>query len=221
MPGVVNVATGGQQTPVASPVSTNRQGNQVKQGADSSGNAFPIVPLCIGLGSLILLGFLLLKGWRLLRGPAQPRRSPTLPLAGSVSGSRQRKRRQDSFVGQRAFDLSTSWSGVLTRNELEQATQQPRVVDSIPSLHPQSGAANIVSYAGETASVSFYGSPGVPQPGAFYAPGGNQPTVAHIPVLPATPAVPGTQVLSSNGPATDSLGLSDSSVQATVQSYVY
>jgi len=220
-PTLVNVATGGQQTPIASPASTNRQRNQASQGTNSSGNALPIVPLCISLGSLILLG-LLLKGWGMLRCPVQPLRSPNLPLAGSVSEGRERRsRRQNSFIGQRAFDLSSSWSGLLTRDELEQVMHQRRVANSVPPLHWQGSAANNDSYAGEIASVNFYSYPGVPQSGGFIAPGGNSPTVANVSVPPVTPPAIEMQTPAPGGRSINSLASGDQSMQATVQTYVY
>lgn len=153
----------------------------------------------------------------MLRRPARLLRSPNLPLVGSVTVNRARNsRQQTSFTGQRAFDLSSSWNGVLTRDELEQVMQQRRIANSILSFPQRDSAANNASFAGELTSVSFYGYPGVPRSGGYVVQGDGQPAIANVPVLPALPTAPGTQP-----PSTGSMGSGDPSAQATVQSYIY
>lgn len=84
-PTSVNVATGAQQTPVASPVPTHRQSNQASQDTNTSSNSFPVVPLVISLASLILLGVLLKGWWAILRPPSPGVHARKLP--GSVFAS--------------------------------------------------------------------------------------------------------------------------------------
>lgn len=224
-PTSVNVATGAQQTPVASPVPTHKQGNQASQGTNTSSNSFPVVPLVISLASLILLG-VLLKGWWAILRPSSPRgHARKLPIGAASTSRAQQSSQQDAIMAQRAFDLSVPPGGVLTRDQFAQTVQQ-HAMNMVPLLPPQSNAANNTSYTGATASASFYSYPGIRRPGGFMALPGDQPDgVNAMPTLPNTPVPaanqPALQTPPPGGPSTDDLEVSNPSLRAWVQTYIY
>jgi hypothetical protein len=225
-PTSVNVVVGAQQTPVASPVPTHRQSNQASQDTNTSGNSFPVVPLVISLASLILLG-VLLKGWRaILRPPSPGVHARKLPI-GAVSTSRaQQSSQQDAIMAQRAFNLSVPLGGVLTRDQFAQAVQQ-RTMNMVPPLPLQGNAAtNSTPYTGTAAGASFYSYPGIQRPGGFMVLADNQSVgVNAMPTLPNTPVPaanqPALQAQTPGGPSTDDLEVSNPSMRAWVQTYIY
>jgi hypothetical protein len=226
-PASVNVATGGLQTPVISSIPTNKQSNQVSQDTSASGSAFPIVPLAISLGSLILLGLLLKGWWGILRRPSPKVGAPKLPDSVSAPTNRAHQgSQQETIIAQRAFDLAVPWGGVLTKDQFAQAVQQ-RTVNMLSPLPPPGNVANTPPYTGTTASTSFYSYPGIRRPGGFASQSGNQPAdINAIPTVPNTPVPtanqPALQAQASSGPSTDNLGLSDDpSSPAWVQTYIY
>jgi hypothetical protein len=226
-PASVNVATGGLQTPVASPVPTTKQSNQASQDTNASGSAFPVVPLTISLGGLILLGLLLKGWWGILRRPSPKVGAPNLPDGVVASASRAHQgSQQDTIIAQRTFDLAVPWGGVFTRDQFAQAVQQ-RAVNMVSPLPPPSNVANTPPYPGTTASTSFYSYPGIQRPGGFVAQAGNQPVgINAMPTVPNTPVPvanqPALQAQASSGPTADNLELSDDpSSRAWVQTYIY
>jgi hypothetical protein len=142
-PALVNVATGGQQTPAASPVSTTRQRNQASQGAGARSSSFPVVPLIICLGSLVLLVPLLKGLWGAFH-PASPKakvRATTSPRRvfaplSHAYGNNQ----QDAFFAQRTFDLAAPPAEVLPKDQFVQAVQPGRDVAVPATGQPTSQA---------------------------------------------------------------------------------
>jgi len=181
------------------------------------------VPLIISLGSLILLGLLLKGWWGILHRSSSAARSPKLDLGGATSWSRTRNSNpQDAITTQRAFDLAAPWGGAATGDKQAQ-TMQAGALSPVSSFSSPSNVTNNAPYSGATTSAGFYTYPGIRQPGGFITPAGSQhvgvndmPTIARVPVTNQ----PVLQTQAGGERSTDSLELSDPSLQATVESYI-